>query len=196
MGCKQCKNNCLNKENENVNELKKDEKENENKLKKDEKVYFKIIEENNKNINNDEKVKKENDYILKKKLEILEKENENLKIINEDLRKKNEEFIFLYSTRTDFVCREENENKEDNFSTSSSQSIKPNVFIHIKFGEKVYKFGIKKEYDLNKVLYRFKKQNKNLKPKGKFCYKGDEIDDLSKTCEYLGIKEGEYLYLV
>ena len=101
-----------------------------------------------------------------------------------------------------YDCEITNENNLINDSSSSStssissQSIGPKIFININFANKKYIFQIKKEYDLNKVLYRFKKQNKNLKPKGKFTYRGDEIDDLSKTCEYLGINEGDNLYLV
>ena len=74
--------------------------------------------------------------------------------------------------------------------SSSVSSVPPKIQINIEFNGGHYELMVKDEYELSKVLHRFKKKNKNLKPKGKFEFKGNLIDDLSKTCGEIGIKEG------
>ena len=71
-----------------------------------------------------------------------------------------------------------------------------NTNIFIIYKNEKYPFKIKGKYDFSKILYRFKKQYKQLKPEGKFSYKGDNFISLSKTCEDLGIKDGAELKLI
>ena len=53
----------------------------------------------------------------------------------------------------------------------------------------------KLKYDLNKVLYKFKKENKNIKPMGHFYFKNMKIDNLSKTCGELDIQYDDNIIL-
>ena len=54
---------------------------------------------------------------------------------------------------------------------------------------------VKSRYDLNKILYRFKRVNPGIEPKGHFYYKNEKIDDLNKTCGELEIKDGDNIIL-
>ena len=88
-----------------------------------------------------------------------------------------------------------NENYGGDESQSSESSSAADVIITIEFNGNIYEFLVKEKYDLSKVLYKFKKSYKNLRPKGKFIFNNKEIDDLSKTCGELKIRDGEYLIL-
>ena len=91
--------------------------------------------------------------------------------------------------------KEKNKDSEESSEYESSSKTPADIKINIKYNNKNYEFLTKLKYDLNKVLYKFKKENKGIKPKGHFQYKEKEIDDLSKTCRDLGIKYGDDIIL-
>ena len=84
----------------------------------------------------------------------------------------------------------------DDESQSSESSSLADILIIIIFNGNDFEFYVKEKYDLSKVLYKFKKRYNNLKPKGQFIFNNKEIDDLSKTCGELKIRDGEYLILI
>ena len=90
--------------------------------------------------------------------------------------------------------KKNNDLDESSEYESSSQS-PADIKINIKYNNQNYKFMTKLKYDLNKVLYKFKKENKNIKPKGHFLIKNKKIDDLSKTCGELDIKYDDNIIL-
>jgi len=92
--------------------------------------------------------------------------------------------------------KEKNKNNDEESSEYESSSKTPaNIKINIKYNNKNYEFMTKLKYDLSHVLYKFKKENKGIKPNGHFQYKEKEIDDLSKTCADLGIEYGDDIIL-
>ena len=151
---------------------------------------------NNSINNNDNKSNKSNETFSEKgNLKIDEYEQQNKEIIfyeNEIESQKNVDINF--DNNIDNNIKEENSSSSSFQSHRSSSVAKTNIFII--YDNVKYPFKIKNNYKFIKILYRFTNQFKNLKPKGKFSYKGDEINDLSKTCEDLGIKEDAELKLI
>ena len=159
------------------------------------------IKKNNNNINGDE-----NDDETKTNANINENENEQYKEGKLIFYQKNDNVIenekeeILFDNFYDAMKKKTSNNESKNSISSSIESQKSsseaNTNIYIEYKNEKYPFKIKDKYDLSKILYRFKKQNKQLKPEGKFSYKGDDFISLSKTCEDLGIKEGAILKLI
>ena len=104
----------------------------------------------------------------------------------------NREFYDLYDNIEIKDTFEDDNESESSFSATSSVA---NTYINIIYEGEKYEFYIKEKYDLCKVLYRFKKNHRYLKPKGIFIYKNRIINDLSKTCGELGISEGDEITL-
>ena len=130
---------------------------------------------------------KEKDDELKKKDETIEEKDKKLKEKDDEIQKKDKEIEEL---KSESYIDKNSQNCDSESVSSSVSSVPPKIQINIEFNGGDYEFMVKDEYELSKVLHRFKKQNKNLKPKGKFYFKGNLFDDLSKTCGDIGIEDG------
>ena len=112
----------------------------------------------------------------------IEEKNKKIKELEEKLEKKNA------------GNNEEDASESSSVSSLSSSQSPPDTKINIEFNGEKYEFSIKKRYCLSKVLHKFSKRYK-AKPMGRFYYKDQLIDNLSKTFSELNIEDGDNIKL-
>ena len=86
-------------------------------------------------------------------------------------------------------------NEDNESSNEPSSSRKKDTNIKIEYNGAFHNFPICKDYRISKVIRKFERKN-NLSVKYKFIFQGQEYNDLSKTCEEIGIKEGSIVKII